>query len=76
MDIRRLFPFLYLWSPVYVGGSISDWPQLGLLCCLQPMVIYFWNETNELLEMATGASSFVTIGEEYVYIETSLVCLC
>jgi len=31
------------------------------------MVIYFWNETNELLEMAIGALSFVTIGEEYVY---------
>ena len=31
MDIRRLFPFLYLWLPVYVGGSISDWPQFGLL---------------------------------------------
>jgi len=31
MDIRRLFPFLYLWSPVYVGGSISDWTQFGLL---------------------------------------------
>ena len=27
----------------------------------------FWNETNELLEMANGALSFVTIGEEYVY---------
>ncbi len=29
-------------------------------------VIYFWNETNELLEMAIGTLSFVIIGEECV----------
>ena len=63
----KVVSVLYLWSPAYVGGSLSDWPQFGLLCCLQPMVIYFWNETNKLLEMAIGALSFVTIGEKYVY---------
>ena len=40
---------------------------IWITCCLQPMVTYFWNETNELLEMAIGALSFATIGEEYVY---------
>jgi hypothetical protein len=51
MDIRRLFPFLYLWLPVYVGGSISDWPQFGLLVVynqceyisgMEPMSFWRW----------------------------------
>ena len=66
MDIRRLFPFLYLWLSVHTGGKLGDWLQLSYSVVYHQLECISGIETNGLLEMTKVVISFVRNDDKYI----------